>query len=228
MRNEGKVLSDITSKHYEELTYYDVKALYYQLNVPLSIDLRNFEYIIKEETDDYIIGHQFNKRTKEKIMDIISFNSMMVLDYDIKKDNDDDNDHDTKKQILLKYIIDKLSEYPYTFYIYETFNGYHVYCTSKFAVDAISKSMRIDLLKHNIKVTAIHPGAVETEFSIVRYKGDETKANATYNGFTPLTGDDIADAIFYAAQLPAHVCINELTITCTQQGSATNFYKNNK
>jgi len=110
----------------------------------------------------------------------------------------------------------------------EVYENGNVYCASKFAVDAISKSMRIDLLKHNIKVTAIHPGAVETEFSIVRYKGDETKANATYNGFTPLAGDDIADAIFYAAQLPAHVCINELTITCTQQGSATNFYKNNK
>lgn len=107
----------------------------------------------------------------------------------------------------------------------EVYENGNVYCASKFAVDAISKTMRIDLLKHNIKVTAIHPGAVETEFSIVRYKGDESKANATYNGFTPLNGDDIADAIFYAAQLPAHVCINEMTIMCTQQGSASHFYK---
>jgi NADP-dependent 3-hydroxy acid dehydrogenase YdfG len=107
----------------------------------------------------------------------------------------------------------------------EVYENGNVYCASKFAVDAISKSMRIDLLKHNIKVTAIHPGAVETEFSIVRYKGDEQKANATYKGFTPLTGEDIADTIFYAAQLPEHVCINELTITCTQQANATNFFK---
>lgn len=107
----------------------------------------------------------------------------------------------------------------------EVYENGNAYCASKFAVDAISKSMRIDLLKHNIKVTAIHPGAVETEFSIVRYKGDEQKANATYAGFTPLTGEDIADTIFYAAELPNHVCINELTITCTQQGSATNFFK---
>ena len=107
----------------------------------------------------------------------------------------------------------------------EVYENGNVYCASKFAVDAISKSMRIDLLKHNIKVTAIHPGAVETEFSIVRYKGDEQKANATYKGFTPLTGEDIADTIFYAAQLPEHVCINELTITCAQQASATNFFK---
>ncbi len=167
LRNEGKVLSDITSKHYEELTYYDVKALYYQLNVPLSIDLRNFEYIIKEETDDYIIGHQFNKRTKEKIMDIISFNSMMVLDYDIKKDNDDDNDHDTKKQILLKYIIDKLSEYPYTFYIYETFNGYHVYCTSKF----------FDYKKHSTHTLMKKLGCDQFYIGFTRYTGFVVRLN---------------------------------------------------
>jgi len=127
LQNTGKVLSDISSKDYEELTHSDIKTLYYQLNVHLSIDLRNFEYIIIEETDHYIIGHQFNKRTKEKIMDIISFNSMMMLDYDVKK-----GENPLAKQTLLKDIIDKLSEYPYTFYIYETFNGYHVYCTSKF------------------------------------------------------------------------------------------------
>jgi hypothetical protein len=167
LRNEGKVLSDITSKHYEELTYYDVKTLYYQLNVPLSIDLRNFEYIIKEETDDYIIGHQFNKQTKEKIMDIISFNSMMVLDYDIKKDNDDDNDHDTKKQILLKYIIDKLSEYPYTFYIYETFNGYHVYCTSKF----------FDYKKHSTHTLMKKLGCDQFYIGFTRYTGFVVRLN---------------------------------------------------
>lgn len=167
LRNEGKVLSDITSKHYEELTYYDVKTLYYQLNVPLSIDLRNFEYIIKEETDDYIIGHQFNKQTKEKIMDIISFNSMMVLDYDIKKDNDDDNDHDTKKQILLKYIIDKLSEYPYTFYIYETFNGYHVYCTSKF----------FDYNKHSTHMLMKTLGCDQFYIGFTRYTGFVVRLN---------------------------------------------------
>lgn len=171
LRNEGKVLSDITSKHYEELTYYDVKTLYYQLNVPLSIDLRNFEYIIKEETDDYIIGHQFNKRTKEKIMDIISFNSMMMLDYDIKKDDndddDDDNDHDTKKQILLKYIIDKLSEYPYTFYIYETFNGYHVYCTSKF----------FDYKKHSTHTLMKKLGCDQFYIGFTRYTGFVVRLN---------------------------------------------------
>jgi NADP-dependent 3-hydroxy acid dehydrogenase YdfG len=102
----------------------------------------------------------------------------------------------------------------------EVYENGNVYCASKFAVDAISKSMRIDLLKHSIKVTCIHPGAVETEFSLVRFKGDENKAAATYNGMVPLSGNDIADSIFYCTQLPDHVCINELTITPTQQANA--------
>lgn len=108
----------------------------------------------------------------------------------------------------------------------EVYENGNVYCASKFAVDAISKSMRIDLLKYGIKVTAIHPGAVETEFSLVRYKGDETKANAAYDGFIPLTAMDIADTVFYSASLPSHVCINELIITCTQQAGTYYFNKN--
>ena len=102
----------------------------------------------------------------------------------------------------------------------EVYENGNVYCASKFAVDAISKSMRIDLLKHSIKVTCIHPGAVETEFSLVRFKGDENKAAATYTGMIPLNGNDIADTIFYCTQLPDHVCINELVITPTQQANA--------
>jgi NADP-dependent 3-hydroxy acid dehydrogenase YdfG len=102
----------------------------------------------------------------------------------------------------------------------EVYENGNVYCASKFAVDAISKSMRIDLLKHSIKVTCIHPGAVETEFSLVRFKGDENKAAATYNGMVPLSGNDIADSIFYCTQLPDHVCINELVITPIQQANA--------
>lgn len=107
----------------------------------------------------------------------------------------------------------------------EVYQNGNVYCASKFAVDAINKAMRIDLLKHHIKVTGIHPGAVETEFALVRFKGDEAKASATYNGITPLTPSDIADTIFYCTQLPAHVCINDLVITCTQQASASYFVK---
>ena len=107
----------------------------------------------------------------------------------------------------------------------EVYEKGNVYCASKFAVDAINKAMRIDLLKHNIKVTGIHPGAVETEFATVRFKGDETKAAATYDGLKPLSANDIADTIFYCANLPAHVCINDLVITCTQQAGTYYFNK---
>jgi len=106
--------------------------------------------------------------------------------------------------------------------IYERGN---IYCASKSAVDAISRSMRIDLLPHHIKVTNIKPGAVETEFALVRFKGDEQKAAKTYEGFTPLTAEDIADSIFYCASLPPNICINELTITCTTQANGIYFYK---
>lgn len=104
--------------------------------------------------------------------------------------------------------------------VYEKGN---VYCATKFAVDAISRAMRIDLLRHNIKVTAINPGAAETEFSIVRFKGDEATAKSIYNGLKPLTAEDVADVIFYCASLPAHVCINDLTITCTRQADGIFF-----
>jgi len=107
----------------------------------------------------------------------------------------------------------------------EVYKDGNVYCATKFAVDALSKSMRIDLLQHKIKVTAIHPGAADTEFSIVRFKGDEQKAAQTYQGFTPLFAEDIADIVFYNASLPPHVCINELTVTCTAQANATIFYR---
>ncbi len=108
----------------------------------------------------------------------------------------------------------------------EVYEKGNVYCASKFAVDAINRAMRIDLLKYRIKVTGIHPGAVETEFSEVRFKGDQDKAGAAYDGLVPLTADDIADSILYCCQLPAHVCINELVITCTQQAGTHYFHKN--
>lgn len=106
--------------------------------------------------------------------------------------------------------------------VYKDGNGY---CASKYAVDALSKSMRIDLLQHHIKVTAIHPGAADTEFAIVRFKGDASKAKQVYDGYTPLHAADIADIAFYCANLPEHVCINDLIVTCTAQADAIYFHK---
>jgi len=109
--------------------------------------------------------------------------------------------------------------------IYE--NG-AVYCASKHAVDALSRGMRIDLLKHGIKVTNIAPGMVETEFSLVRFKGDSDRAAGVYSGLEPLTGEDIAGVIHYCANLPDHVCISDLVITPKAQANATNTFRKNK
>ena len=99
----------------------------------------------------------------------------------------------------------------------EVYEKGNVYCATKFALDALSHSMRIDLLPHRIKVTAINPGAAETEFSMVRYKGNEELAEQAYKGYTPLYPEDIADITWYVANLPVHVCINDLSVTCTSQ-----------
>lgn len=109
----------------------------------------------------------------------------------------------------------------------EVYEKGNVYCASKFAVDAISQSMRIDLLRHGIKVTNIQPGAAETEFGVVRFKGDQDVAKKVYDGLTPLTANDVAEAIYYTATLPPHVCINELVITCTQQANTIYFNRKN-
>ncbi|BFG71640.1 SDR family NAD(P)-dependent oxidoreductase [Sediminibacterium sp. KACHI17] len=107
----------------------------------------------------------------------------------------------------------------------EVYKDGNAYCASKHAVDAISKAMRIDLLPHRIKVTAIHPGAAETEFSIVRFKGDASKADAVYDGYQALQPEDIANITLYAATLPEHVCINDLVVTCTSQANSYYLHK---
>jgi NADP-dependent 3-hydroxy acid dehydrogenase YdfG len=107
----------------------------------------------------------------------------------------------------------------------EVYEKGNVYCASKFAVDAINQSMRIDLLRHGIKVTNIQPGAAETEFGIVRFKGDADTAKQVYNGITPLSAKDVADVIYYTTTLPPHVCINEIVLTCTQQANTIYFHR---
>lgn len=104
----------------------------------------------------------------------------------------------------------------------EVYEKGNVYCASKYAVDALNQAMRIDLLRHGIKVTAINPGAAETEFALVRFKGDAAAAKKVYEGLEPLTAEDVADVIWFCASLPPHVCVNDLTLTCTRQ--ANNFY----
>lgn len=103
----------------------------------------------------------------------------------------------------------------------EVYPNGNVYCGTKHAVDAITKGMRIDVVKHGIRVSQVAPGAVETEFSVVRFHGDKDKADSVYQGFEPLHPEDIADAVFYVANTPKHVNINDLVIMPTAQAAAT-------
>jgi 3-hydroxy acid dehydrogenase / malonic semialdehyde reductase len=97
----------------------------------------------------------------------------------------------------------------------------NIYCATKFAVDAITKSMRIDLLEYGIKVTSIDPGAAETEFSLVRFKGDAERAKKTYQGYEPLHAEDIADIAFFAATRPPHVVLNDIVVTPLAQANTS-------
>lgn len=103
----------------------------------------------------------------------------------------------------------------------------NVYCATKHAVDALNKAMRIDLLPHKIKVTAINPGMAETEFSVVRFHGDEDRAKDVYKGLTPLYAEDIAELAWFAASRPDHVNINDLTVMPTAQATARDVLREN-
>jgi hypothetical protein len=102
----------------------------------------------------------------------------------------------------------------------QTYENGNVYCASKHAVRAISQGMRIDLLKYGIRVSEIRPGMAETEFSLVRFKGDKDSAKKPYLGVVPLSGDDVAETILFVISRPPHVCINDLEITPTAQASS--------
>jgi 3-hydroxy acid dehydrogenase / malonic semialdehyde reductase len=102
----------------------------------------------------------------------------------------------------------------------ETYPGGNVYCATKHAVEAITEGMRQDLLAHNIRVSRVCPGMVDTEFSLVRFDGDQQKADATYQGMQPLKPEDVADAIFYMVTRPPHVCVNDLVLLPTAQANS--------
>lgn len=108
----------------------------------------------------------------------------------------------------------------------EVYENGNVYCATKHAVDALTKGMRIDLLPYNIKVTSIDPGMVETEFSMVRFKGDKKRSDKVYEGLTPLGADDIADAILFVVTRPPHVNINDMIIMPTAQANSVKTFRN--
>ncbi len=105
----------------------------------------------------------------------------------------------------------------------EVYPGGNVYCATKHAVDALSRAMRIDLVNYNIKVSNLAPGAAETEFSIVRFKGNEGLAKSVYDGYDPLVAQDIAETLWFICSRPEHVNVNDLTLMATAQASAAVF-----
>ncbi len=107
----------------------------------------------------------------------------------------------------------------------EVYPNGNVYCATKFAVDALTKGMRIDTVQHGIKVTQIAPGAVETEFSMVRFHGDAQRAKTVYEGYEPLRSEDVAEVVFFATSLPRHVNINDLVLMPSRQASAMIMHK---
>jgi hypothetical protein len=133
LNSQDYKLSNFTTKSFEELTHTDIANLFSELDIPISIKITNLKYIIDKDTPDYVIGKQYNTKTNKKIMDLICFKNMMILDYDIPKEksSDDTSNKEESKRQLLEQIEDTLKLYPYTFLIYETTNGYHVYCVSK-------------------------------------------------------------------------------------------------
>ena len=102
----------------------------------------------------------------------------------------------------------------------ETYPNGNVYCASKYAVDSLTKAMRTDLLPYGIKVTQVRPGLTETEFSLVRFKGDDEKAAKAYQGYEPLKGEDIAEIAYYVTTLPPHATINDVEVTPTAQANS--------
>ncbi|WP_215223383.1 SDR family NAD(P)-dependent oxidoreductase [Echinicola shivajiensis] len=107
----------------------------------------------------------------------------------------------------------------------EVYPNGNVYCASKHAVDALTKGMRLDLTKYGIKVTGIHPGLVETEFSVVRFKGDEERAKTVYEGFDPLKAEDIADIVNFVVTRPKHVALTDITVLAGEQANSTTVYR---
>ena len=105
----------------------------------------------------------------------------------------------------------------------EVYPGGNVYCATKHAVDALSRAMRIDLINHNIKVSNLAPGAAETEFSIVRFKGNEAQAKSVYDGYSPLVAQDIAETLWFICSRPEHVNVNDITLMASAQASAAVF-----
>jgi NADP-dependent 3-hydroxy acid dehydrogenase YdfG len=220
----------ITGRRKERLSELEKELAHYEINfLALNFDVRK-----KSEVDSAIN----NLPGEWKNIDILVNNAGLAVGLSHIDDGDTDDwdrmiDTNVKGLLYVTRAVAPLMVARNTGHIFnissiagkEVYENGNVYCASKHAVDSLSKAMRIDLLKHSIKVTNIAPGMAETEFSLVRFKGDKKKADAVYTGVEALTAEDIADVIYFCATLPAHVCINDLVITPIQQAGVGQVFK---
>lgn len=200
----------------------------------VDVDILDFDVRNRKEVEKNISSLS----TKHSHIDILINNAGLALGADLFQDSSID-DWETMIDTNVKGILYvtravlpflQKSEFPHIINIgsiagKEVYATGNVYCASKFAVDALTKSMRIDFLDLGIKVSQIAPGAAETEFSIVRYKGDNEKANKVYDGYKPLVGDDIAEIAFWITNLPQHININDLVVMPSAQAGPGKFRK---
>ena len=204
-------------------TKYKVKV------ISLSFDVRN-----KNE-----VALQLNSLPQEwKLIDVLINNAGLASGLsDIQDANTDDWDVmiDTNvkgllyvSRVVLPWLIERKQGHVINIgstAAKEVYAKGNVYCASKHAVDAISKGMRIDMLPHGIKVTCVNPGAAETEFSVVRFKGDTERAAQVYQGFEPLNAEDVADIVYFAASRPKNVVMNDIVITPLAQATSSNIVR---
>jgi 3-hydroxy acid dehydrogenase / malonic semialdehyde reductase len=181
-----------------------------------------------------VINHMENLDKRWQKIDVLVNNAGLALDLKpVQEGNFDDwdtmIDTNLKGLLYMSHIVSKLMIENGSGHIInigsiagkEVYPNGNVYCATKHAVDGLTRAMRIDLVKFGIKVSQIAPGAVETEFSKVRFKGDMERAKKVYEGYKPLSGENVAEAIYYVTTLPEHVNINDLTIMPMAQASAT-------
>ena len=209
----------------ELIEKYKIKVYFAQLDVRKKKDVKKAFEVLPEEwrNIDILVNNAGLARGLDKI--------------DTGKTNDWDEMIDTNIKGLLyvthevlKFMVPRKSGHIINLGStagHEVYPAGNIYCATKFGVKALSRGFRIDLLDKNIKVTSVDPGMVETNFSKIRFSGNEDKAKIPYKGYTPLCADDIAGAIVYCASTPAHMCINEMIITPTAQASSNFIHKVN-
>ena len=218
----GDKLKELADKLQKD---YNVEVIYYAFDIKLKSEVLKFVDEIKSKniTPDLLVNNAGLSRGLDKIQDASIDDWEEMIDTNIKGLL-----YITRLVVEMMIKVDKGHIINLgSIAAYQPYTGGSVYNATKFAVRAISDAINLDLVDTKIRVTAVHPGMVDTEFSTVRFYGDKDKANSVYNGIATLNADDIADIIFYVASLPERVNIQHIMVTPTQQRSINAINRNN-